>query len=65
MGDADKIYQILSINGKIIVFFADEVESDEERHVFYLDGEVIGEFERRNIAGYVAQPFEAIDGEEE
>ena len=61
--DADKIFEILSINGKIIVFFADNVESDDERHVFYLDGEVIGEFERKNIAGYVAQPFE--DEEEE
>ena len=60
----DKIYEILSINGKIIVFFADEVVSDNERHVFYLDGEVIGEFERKNIAGYVAQPFEEIDEED-
>lgn len=60
----DKIYEILSINGKIIVFYADEVVSDEDRHVFYLDGEIIGEFERKNIAGYVAQPFEEI-GEED
>lgn len=60
----DKIYEILSINEKIIVFYADEVVSDEDRHVFYLDGEIIGEFERKSIAGYVAQPFEEIDEED-
>lgn len=47
-----KMFYIVTINGKIIAFQADEVESDDDRHSFKMDGEVVGEFERKNIAGY-------------
>lgn len=52
------LYQVVMINGKMVAFEAEEVESDSDKHVFYVDGEVVGEFERRNIAGYIAAEME-------
>ncbi len=46
------MYYVVTINGRIIAFQADEVESDDDRHSFKMGGEVVGEFERKNIAGY-------------
>ena len=56
------MYYVVTINGKIIAFQADDVESDNERHSFLADGEVVGEFERKNIARYC---WEEIDEDEE
>lgn len=47
----------------MIAFEADEVVSDIDKHTFYIDGEVVGEFERKNIAGYFES--EMPDDEEE
>ena len=58
------LYQVVTINGKIVAFEADQVISDDERHMFMVDGEVVGEFERKNIAGYFETPIEEIDDEE-
>lgn len=58
------LYQVVTINGKLIAFEADQVVSDEERHSFLVDGEVVGEFERKNIAGYFESPIEEIDDED-
>ena len=58
------LYQILLINGKTAEFEADQVISDDERHTFMVDGEVVGEFERKNIAGYFETPIEEIDDED-
>lgn len=57
------MYQVVTINGKIIAFEADEVESDVERHIFLIGGEVVAEFERKNIAGYFTLEIED-DGED-
>lgn len=48
------VFQVFTINAKQIVFIADRVESDETKHVFYIDDEIIGEFQRNNIAGYMS-----------
>ena len=56
------LYQVVTINGKIIAFEADEVDSDDDRHTFLVGGEVVAEFERKNIAGYFT--VEIIEGED-
>ena len=48
------LYQVVTINGRIVQFEAEMVESDEEKHQFWYDGEIVAEFERKNIAGYIA-----------
>lgn len=59
------LYQVVTINGKIIAFEADEVDSENDRHIFLFGGEVVAEFERRNIAGYFAtEILEDEDGED-
>lgn len=58
------LYQVVTINGKIVAFEADQVISDDERHTFMVDGEVVGEFERKNIAGYFESPLEEYDDED-
>ena len=58
---ADMLYAVVMINGKMVVFPADEVESTDEKYIFMIDGEVVGEFERKNIAGY----FKEDIGDEE
>ena len=57
------LYMIVTINGKQLSFYADEVDSDESTHRFLEDGEIVSEFERKNIAGYIA--FEEKDVEED
>lgn len=59
------MYYVVTINGKIIAFQADEVESDNERHSFLMDGEVVGEFERKNIAGYFWEEVSEDENEED
>lgn len=58
------LYLVVMINGKNISFYADSVDSDESTHRFSFDGEVVAEFERRNIAGYVSvEEEEEEDGD--
>lgn len=59
------LYQVVTINGRTIAFEADEVEVDSERYVFSEDGEVIGEFERKNVSGYFKDNIEDIEDEYE
>ena len=46
------IYQIILINGKIIEFEADAYELEDGTYQFYRDGEIVGEFQKNNIAGF-------------
>lgn len=55
---------IVTINGKNISFYADEVDSDESAHRFLEDGEIVSEFERKNIAGYIAFEEEDLENDE-
>ena len=57
------LYQVVMINGRVIEYEAERVESDDDRHVFYIGDEVVGEFERKNIAGYYQ--FEEEEEEDE
>lgn len=56
-------YQIIMINGRIIEFEADSVEDDMGFLTFLEDGEVIGEFKKDNIAGYLSTG--EIEGEDD
>jgi hypothetical protein len=56
------MYQVITLNARIIEFEADRVEMEDGVYTFYEDDEVIGEFKRDNIAGYVLC---ACDDEEE
>ena len=47
-------YQIVMINGRGVAFEADEVGEDDGTYKFYLNEELVAEFEKKNIAGYVA-----------
>lgn len=47
-------YQIMFINGRAIAFEADSVIDSEGAYEFYIDGEVVAEFDTHNIAGYIA-----------
>ena len=48
-------FQIIMINGRIIEFAADEVQDYGDGFLRFLcEGEVIGEFKKDNIAGYIA-----------
>ena len=53
-------YDIFFINGKVAEFEADYVVSDAQTHTFKRDYQVVAEFERKNIAGYVTS-----EGDEE
>lgn len=57
------LFAVVMINGKMVAFEADEVETTEEKYLFLSDGEIIGEFERKNIAGYFME--EVIEDDEE
>ena len=41
------------INGRIVCFGADEVRDYGESYAFYVDDEIVGEFKKNNIAGYI------------
>ena len=41
------------INGRIVCFDADEVRDYGESYAFFVDGEIVGEFKKNNIAGYI------------
>ena len=48
-------FQIIMTNGRIIEFAADEVQDYGDGFLRFLcEGEVIGEFKKDNIAGYIA-----------
>lgn len=57
------LYLIVTINGKQLAFYADEVESDGNTHRFLEGGEIVSEFERKNIAGYIAFDEEEVEDE--
>ena len=46
-------YEIIMINGRIVCFGADEVRDYGESYAFYVDDEIVGEFKKNNIAGYI------------
>lgn len=59
------LFLVVMMNAKMVSFLGDEVELEDGTYRFYLDGEVIGEFKRDNIAGYFMQEMEEIeDGED-
>lgn len=41
------------INGRYIQFEADRVQEYGDDYTFYLDGGVVAEFNKKNIAGYI------------
>ena len=55
------LYQVVMINGRIVEFEADMVFSDEDKHRFCYEGKIVAEFERKNIAGYIAAEIEEDD----
>lgn len=57
------IYQIMFINGRAIEFAADDFEFEDGVYRFLIDGEVIAEFVRNNIAGFCS--LEAPDEDED
>ena len=46
------IYQIVTINGKIIEFEAESYEEEGNYVSFMIEGEKIAEINKQNIAGY-------------
>ena len=48
------LFQVVMLNGRAAEFVADEVEVNEEEYIFTIGGDVVAEFERRNIAGYIS-----------
>ena len=56
-------YTIITLNGKSATFEADEVNQDEERYIFSLDGEVVAQFLIKGIAGYFGSVVESDDEE--
>ena len=59
------LYQVVTINAKILAFTADEVELEDGIYTFYYDGEEVGKFKRDNIAGYFVDDMEFDDDEDE
>lgn len=59
------LFAVVMINGKMVVFEAEEVETIEDRYVFTSDGEIVAEFERKNIAGYFKEEIIEEDEEDE
>lgn len=52
------LYRVVMINARILEFKAEEVECEEGIYKFYLDGELVAEFKRDNIAGYFVSEIE-------
>lgn len=48
-------YLIVMINGRCVSFEADEVGEEDGTYKFYLDEELVAEFDKKNIAGYIAE----------
>lgn len=48
------VYQVVTITGRVIAFEADAVTDEDGTYMFWLDDEVVAQFEKGNIAGYVA-----------
>jgi hypothetical protein len=46
-------YIVVMINGRYIQFEADRVQEYGDDYTFYLDGDVVAEFNKKNIAGYI------------
>ena len=45
-------YQVILINGKVVEFEADCVNDEDGYYKFELDGQIVSEFNKTNIAGY-------------
>ena len=52
------LYRVVMINARILELEAEEVECEEGIYKFYLDGELVAEFKRDNIAGYFVSEIE-------
>ena len=55
---------IITLNGKMFQFEADEVDTIEDRYVFSCDGETVGSYWIKGIAGYYTQEYEDEDEED-
>lgn len=55
------LYLVVMMNAKMVTFIGDEVELEEGTYKFYLDGEVIGEFKKDNIAGYFMEELQEVE----
>lgn len=54
---------VITVNGKYFDFDADEVKDYGGEYAFYLEGEIVAEFMKNNIAGYIMQEKEEEDEE--
>ena len=55
------LYNVVMINARVIAFEADEVAEEDGTYKFYLDEELIAEFEKKNIAGYFVAEIDDED----
>lgn len=55
---------VITVNGKYFDFDADEVKDYGGEYAFYLEGEIVAEFMKNNIAGYIMQEKEEEEDEE-
>lgn len=55
------LYLVVMMNAKMVSFIADEVEEEDGTYKFYLDGEIIGQFKKDNIAGYFMELVEGLE----
>ena len=58
------IFTVFFINGKVTGFDADFVEEEDGTYKFYLDGELVAEFLKQNIAGYVMMNVDDLEEDE-
>lgn len=56
---------VITVNGKYFDFDADEVKDYGGEYAFYLEGEIVAEFMKNNIAGYIMNDHEEDEEEEE
>ena len=61
----ENLYLVTFINGKMVEFNADEMECEDGVYTFWLDGEVVAQFKRDNIAGYIVVRYEDDEYEED
>ena len=47
------LYQVMFMNGKAVRFYADNCTDFDKQYVFYVNGDVIAEFTKDVIAGYM------------
>lgn len=56
---------VITVNDKYFDFDADEVKDYGGEYAFYLDGVIVAEFMKNNIAGYIMKNYEEEEEEEE